>query len=182
MDVSIKIKDPILRAFLNGLFEKHEDGYRATLNNLTGSAIIALVQESPFPPKEDKDPEKVKFYLPNSHCTSRFRYKFLEADKYAQEKICAVLRNEFNVLFIEYCTELRILGFDQKDIISMFITEYKMDDLFDGDIETLKKRYYRKELEVINNFQKKLTSKAYYARRKISRKAAETYKIAVGNL
>ena len=34
-------------------------------------------------------------------------------------------------------------------------------DIFDGDIETLKKRYYRKEIQDLKNLEKKLRQKAY---------------------
>lgn len=167
MDVKIRIREPILRSYLAGLFEKREDGYAVNMNSITGSVIISLVSAAARPPKIDADRSVVTFHLPSSHYTSRLRNKFLVVDRDAEDKINAVLKREFDVNFLSYCTELRIMGYQLKDIIAMFIVENGMDDMFDGDIEALKKRYYRRELEILNQTQEKLRAKAYSARRKI---------------
>ena len=53
MEVKIHIKDPILRAYLNGLFVVREDGaYTLNTDSLTGTVICSLVQPSDYPTAE----------------------------------------------------------------------------------------------------------------------------------
>ena len=88
------------------------------------------------------------------------RNRYLYVTREAEAKINLVLRKEFDVNFTSFLTESRIQGFRLKDIISIFIVKNNMD-IFDGDIETLKKRYYRKEIQDLKNLEKKLRQKAY---------------------
>lgn len=166
MDVIIRIKDPILRCYLSSLFEKYEDGYCVNLNTWTGAAICAQVREAPKPElysKEDKT--LVRFIMPKSRFMDPLRGKFIYAPAEAQTLINSILKREFDYNFFTFCTELRMRGLKLKDIIPLFIYENKLD-VFDGDIETLKKRYYRKEIEQLQKLTETLRQKVYFKLKK----------------
>lgn len=160
MDVRIKIKDSILRSYLGGLFERRDNGYVVNMDTITGAVICALVSAADYPRKSSDDPSAVQFYLPNSRYTDSLRNRYLFVTPEAEAKINAVLRKEFDMNFTTFLTESRIQGFRLKDIISIFIVKNNLD-IFDGDIDTLKKRYYRKELQDLKKREKKLRQKAY---------------------
>ncbi len=162
MEVKIKIKDPILRSYLPGLFERVGGGYAVTMDTFTGTVICSLVQTADYPVQEADDDTTVVFHLPQSRYTESLRNKCLFVTSEGTAKINAVLRKEFDINFISFCTESRIQGFKLKDIIAMFIVENQME-IFHGDIETMKKRYYRKELSTLRRFEEKLRKKAYAA-------------------
>ena len=162
MEVKIKIKDPILRSYLPGLFERRENGYAVNMDTFTGVVVCSLVRPADYPVRQQDDETSVTFYLPVSRYTDSLRGKFLYVTAEAQAKINAVLRKEFDINFISFCAESRIQGFQLRDIITMFIVENEME-IFDGDIETLKKRYYRKEVSTLRRIEEKLRKKAYSA-------------------
>lgn len=60
-------------------------------------------------------------------------------------------------------------GFQVKDAIEAFIQEYGMETLFHGDIETLKKKFYRYEVSTRTQLHETLRQKANYAVRKVRR-------------
>ena len=160
MEVLITIKDSILRSYLGGLFERRDDGYAVNTDTITGAVICSLVSAADYPRMEVSDATSVRFYLPHSRYTDSMRNRYLYVTREAEAKINLVLRKEFDVNFTSFLTESRIQGFRLKDIISIFIVKNNMD-IFDGDIETLKKRYYRKEIQDLKNLEKKLRQKAY---------------------
>ena len=165
MEVKVKIKDPILRSYLSGLFEKRDGGYAVTMDTFTGSVICALTSVIDYPMKQADDETTVLFYLPKSRYNDSFRNRYLYVYPEAEAKINAVLRREFDTNFTAFVTESRMQGFKLQDIIAIFIVENQMD-IFDGDIETLKKRYYRKEVEILKGFHKKMQLRAYAATKK----------------
>lgn len=169
MDVIIKIKDPILRCFLSALFRPRDGGYAVDMDSLTGAAICSLVKESPdrrLSAAEDRT--AIRFYLPDSRYTSELRGRFLYVPSESQAKINSVLRKEFDMRFLSYCTEKRIQGLKIKDIIPLFIVEHNLD-VFDGDVETLKKRFYREEIKLLSKMRETLRQKAYYRARKLKK-------------
>lgn len=160
MEVKIKIKDPILRSYLAGLFEPRGGGYAVNMDTFTGTVICSLTSVADYPRRSDDDETTVLFHLPQSRYTGSFRNRYLFVTPEAEAKVNAVLKKEFDMNFIAFLTESRIQGFKLRDAIATFIVINKLDN-FDGDIETLKKRYYRRELEALKNIREKLCHKAY---------------------
>lgn len=151
MEVKIHIKDPILRAYLNGLFTSHEDGsYTLNTDSLTGTVICSLVQASDYPTPDERDQkDMVTFRLPRSRNYDRFRGRSLFLPRHAEQMINKVLRREFDLNLDACCTEARMAGGKLSDAIEAFIVSNRMDYLFAGSIETLKKRFYRSEVETL---------------------------------
>lgn len=173
MELKVKIYDPILRCYLNSLFERHNDGYIASTTTLTGAAICSLVKACDAP-RADTTPDMVKVVLPYNFYTEQFRAKFLTLSADAEQMVNVTLKKEFDINFLAFCTEMKIHGMKFKDIIPLFITVNKLD-IIDGDIEMLKKRYYRTELKLMSKTKELLRQKAYYAFREIR-------KIALSNV
>lgn len=165
MEVAIKIKDPILRAYLNGLFELRDGLYVATMDTFTGAVICTLARPCDCPPKQEMSDstELVDFKLSKSHYNDELRSRFLYISPAAQAKVNLVLRKEFDCNFTAFCVESRILGIPLKDSIDQFMVENNMDEFFGGEIETLKKKFYRQELATMRNARDRLRKKAYYA-------------------
>lgn len=163
----IKIPDPILRCYLGTLFKPRDGGYAVTMETLTGVAICSQARESQRPITADaaRDRSVVKLFLPQSYCVENLRGRFVYLPAPAQMMVNAALKKEFDIHFLTYCTEMRMQGHKLRDIIPLFIDENKLD-VFDGDIETLKKRYYRKEVELLRKLNEKLRQKANYLLRK----------------
>lgn len=160
--MDIRIKERLLRCFLGALFERRGDGFLVDAGTLTGAAICALVKTIDRPVHQAPDETIVVFHLPKSHSNDSLRNKHLCVSSEAEAKINACLREEFETRFLHFCAEARMQGYRQKDIIPIFMAENKID-IYDGDIEAPKKRLYRKELEVLENLEKKLRRKAYLA-------------------
>lgn len=200
MEVKLHIPDPILRSFFMGRYPKHEEGYLVDMNSITGSVICSLISigyRQDIPPRmksisdfdsgtkiepspEDRlrfesdwkhkvESETVKVYLSRSKINDRFRNKPLYFSKDAECKINSVLRNEFDTTFTSFCSKHEVCGFKVKETIEMFIAEYDLD-IFEGEIETLKKRFYRWELKELEKLREKLCKKAYYMRFKAKKK------------
>lgn len=161
MNVQLDIPDPQLRSYLGTLFERTGRGYRVNSDSLTGAAISALARSCPSPVRERPCESIVTFFLPRSHHNNRLRNKFLYLTPDAQAQINAILKKEYQTHFFSFCTEMRMQGFQLKDAISVFIDQ-NHPDLFDGDIGTLKKKYYRAELERLKNIRKRLSQLAYH--------------------
>lgn len=165
MEVEIRIKDPLLRAYLNGLFEVREGLYIATMDTFTGAVICALARPCDCPPKRDIIDAKtmVTFKLSKSHYNDELRSRFLYLNPAAEAKINIVLRKEFDCNFTAFCVESRILGIPLKESLDQFMVENNMVDFFCGEIETLKKKFYRQEVATMRNAHDRLRKKAYYA-------------------
>lgn len=162
ISVEIRVKDRLHRSFLGALFERRGDGFAVSMLTLSGAAICALVQTAERPSHTTRDETTVKFYLPQSHCNDSLRNKHLYVSPEGETKINSCLRAEFESRFIHFCGEARMQGYKQKDIIPIFMAVHKIA-LYDGDIEAPKKRLYRKDMELLENFEKKLRRKAYLA-------------------
>lgn len=169
MEIDIRIHDPLLRAYLRGLFENIGKTYLVNTDTLTGSVICALVKPCPYQPQNSTSGDKffIRFRLPNSHYTDELRNKFLYISQTDQAKINMVLQKEFDCNFTVYCVQSRILGLQLKEAIEQFMVVNQMDEFFEGEIETLKKRFYRNEVRAMKKAQEKLRQKAYYNFRKI---------------
>lgn len=167
VNMEIRIKDPLLRAYLDGLFDKRDGVYLATMDTATGCVICSLAQISARPCHHDnKDESVVEFILPNSHHTSDKRNKFLYVSPNAEKQINAVLAKEFDTNFVAFCLQYKTMGIQLQTTIDIFIVENNMDDFFAGSVETLKKRFYRYEVSKMKNLREILRQKAYYAFRK----------------
>ena len=175
MEIRLHIPDPILRSYFCGRFPAHEDGFRVDTRNLVGLALSTLATRAGGLKELDQtEDDPVTVYLSKSKYNDEHRGKILYLSRAAEAKVNAILRQEFDTTFTSFCTDAKICGFKIKDIIEAFIVEYQLD-LFEGDIETLKKRYYRYELSTLKKLREKLRQKAYYAvkrARKIMNSAA----------
>lgn len=169
MNISIRIKDPLLRAYLHGLFELKQSGvFIVNMNTFTGSVICALAKpcEHPYKHPYQNDRTVVEFELPQSTYTTELRNKFLYLTASAESKINAVLQKEFECNFITFCVQGKTIGLQLKDTIEQFMVENQMDEFFLGEIDTLKKRQYRYNLSIMRKTQEKLRQKVYYALRR----------------
>jgi hypothetical protein len=162
MEVKIHIKDPILRAYLNGLFVVREDGaYTLNTDSLTGTVICSLVQPSDYPTAEEHGgKETVTFRLPRSRSFERFRGRAVWLPPHAEAVVNKVLRREFDLNLDASCTEARMAGVRLMDAIEAFIVSNGMDGHFSGGIETLKKRFYRSELNTLKRMREIMRQQA----------------------
>lgn len=167
MDIHIKIKDPLLRAFLTGLFRPEGDGYVADRSTFVGTYLCAVAKPTDIPPKTGADKTSVKICLPRSNYNDPLRGRFLVVTPEEENHFNALLRQEFDTTFISYISGKRVQGLQLKDIIWMFACQYRLDELLDGDVEMLKKRYYRWELKELKKIRETLRQRAYYLDRKV---------------
>lgn len=162
MEVKIHIKDPILRAYLAGLFAQREDGsFTLNTDSLTGTVICSLVQPLDCPqldPCGGKD--MVTFRLPRSRNFERFRNRSAGLPPHAEAVVNKVLRREFDLNLDASCTEARMAGAKLMDAIEAFIVANGMDGHFAGGIETLKKRFYRSELNTLKRMREIMRQQA----------------------
>lgn len=150
MEVKIHIKDPILRAYLSGLFTVREDGgYTLNTDSITGTTICSLVQPADYPDAVEAGKDTVTFHLPRSRSFDRFRNRSLRLSSEAEVAVNKVLRREFDLNLDASCTEARMAGMKLMDAIEAFIVSNRMDEHFAGGIETLKKRFYRSEVQTL---------------------------------
>lgn len=150
MEVKIHIKDPILRAYLAGLFAVREDGgYTLNTDSITGMTICSLVQPADYPDAIEAGKDTVTFHLPRSRSFDRFRNRSLRLSSEAEVAVNKVLRREFDLNLDASCTEARMAGVKLMDAIEAFIVSNRMDEHFAGGIETLKKRFYRSEVQTL---------------------------------
>ena len=150
MEVKIHIKDPILRAYLAGLFAVREDsGYTLNTDSITGTTICSLVQPADYPDAIEAGKDTVTFHLPRSRSFDRFRNRSLRLSSEAEVAVNKVLRREFDLNLDASCTEARMAGVKLMDAIEAFIVSNRMDEHFAGGIETLKKRFYRSEVQTL---------------------------------
>ncbi len=141
MEVKIHIKDPILRAYLAGLFAVREDGgYTLNTDSITGTTICSLVQPADYPDAIEAGKDTVTFHLPRSRSFDRFRNRSLRLSSEAEVAVNKVLRREFDLNLDASCTEARMAGVKLMDAIEAFIVSNRMDEHFAGGIETLKNR------------------------------------------
>lgn len=170
MELLLHIKDPILRCYFIGRFPRQDDGRcLVDTRSLTGMGITNLVShaERVIPSDGMPDESAVPIRLSRSKYSDSHRGKalFLTAD--AEAQINATLKREFDNDFTAFCSTARVCGFQVKDAIEAFIQQYQMDILFHGDIETLKKKFYRYECSTRNQLYETLRQKANYAARKV---------------
>lgn len=173
MELKLHIPDPILRSFFMGRFPRHGDGHLVDSRSVTGLVISSLVTHpaTAIPDESSIAADEVIIYLPRSRYNVAHRNKYLVLSRSAEAKINAVLKQEFDMLLTSFCTDAKLCGFKVKTIIELFIDKYQLD-LFDGDIDTLKKRYYRYELAALEKLREKLRQKAYYAVKRARKKMA----------
>lgn len=170
MELLLHIKDPILRCYFIGRFPRQDDGHcLVDTRSLTGMAITNLVShaERVMPSEVGADDTAVPIRLSRSKYSDRHRGKALLLTPDAEAQINTTLKREFDNDFTAFCSTARVCGFQVKDAIEAFIQEYRMDTLFHGDIETLKKRFYRYEVSTRKELYEQLRQKANYAARKV---------------
>lgn len=172
MELLLHIKDPILRCYFVGRFPRQDDGYcLVDSRSLTGMAITSLVSHADriLPSAPDPDDSAVAIRLSRSKYSDPHRGKALFLTPHAEAQINATLKREFDNDFTAFCSTARVCGFQVKDAIEAFIHEYGMETLFRGDIETLKKKFYRYEVSTRTQLHETLRQKANYAVRKVRR-------------
>lgn len=173
MELTLHIKDPILRCYFIGRFPMQDDGCcLVDSRSLTGMSICNLASHSErvIPSiVENDDGTAVRIRLSRSKFTDPHRGKSLYLTLPAESQINVTLKREFDTDFTAFCSTARVCGFQVKDAIEAFIQEYRMDVLFCGDIETLKKKFYRYERSTRTELYESLRQKANYAVRKVRR-------------
>lgn len=162
MDIQIRIKDKLLRAYLGAIFEEKNGRYMTSTTSTTGLAINTLVKPSVDRPIAKDGDDVVNITLCRSEHTDGFRNKWLAISESDENHINGVLKQEFECDFALFCAESTRMGMKLNDAIEQFIIKTKMSDFFDGNIDTLKKRSYRNQMAFINKAKERLRKVAYY--------------------
>lgn len=170
MELLLHIKDPILRCYFVGRFPKQDDGWcLVDTRGLIGMAITNLVSHADRvePSGSNTDESAVPVHLSRSKYSDPHRGKALFLTPGAEAQINATLKREFDNDFTAFCSTARVCGFQVKDAIEAFIQQYQLGEFFHGDIETLKKKFYRYECASRSELHETLRQKANYAVRKV---------------
>ena len=162
MDIQIRIKDKLLRAYLGAIFEQKNGRYITSGTSTTGRAINTLVKTSKLLPAIKEADDVVNFTLCRSEHTDKFRHKWLVISESDVNHINGVLKLEFECDFACFCAQSTRIGMKLNDAIEQFMIKTKMSDFFDGNIDTLKKRSYRSQMTFINNAKERLRKVANY--------------------
>lgn len=169
MEIEIKITDPILRIYVNGLFEKRDGLPFVNDATLTGIIICSLIKTRDTQyvhPDRQKYPDQfVRFRLSESNYNYHLRDKFLYLSPTDEARINVTLSREFNMNLKVHCADCLTMGIKLKDALDMFMFDNHMDDYFSGDIETLKKRQYRYLIKSMSEIRERLRHRVYNFRR-----------------
>lgn len=167
MNITLDIRKPILRLYLDHLFthvlEKEalpNPTYKVTKSNDFGSMLCSFVRYTTKKPNKIPTPHTVHFQLPQDDSLSNARNYHLYYTAEDQLKLNDLLRNYFNLDLNRYYMAGLRQQVQKKEIIRSFIYSRKLSRLL-SDNETLKKRLYREELKDLDNLVNKLRLKAY---------------------
>lgn len=168
MDIEIYIKDELLRAYLPGLFERDGDLFIASDKTLTGTAICSLIKPCSAIRRHVQHGREgiVAFRLAKSDYNAELLGRHLYLSPTSEAMIITSLRREFETNFNAFCTDHQQSGLKLKDAIELFIIENQMDEFFEGDIDTLKKRAYRHQVSNIKRARERLRQLAYNRRKR----------------
>lgn len=165
MQVLLDIKNPLLRSYLQHLFENaasesNLDILKVTKRNLFGSLLCSLVKYSTKKVNHMVTDQTVYFQLPVDNSlknAGNYHLYYLKEDVL---KINDLLDTIFNIDFDRYYLDGLQQGFQRKEIVSTFIVVRNLSGLEDV-AGSLKKRKYRQESKLHDERIKILTNRAY---------------------
>lgn len=176
MIVLLDIKKPMHREYLNYLFAYEGNAFSVFRNNEFGKALCSKVRKADFPVKHQESPHTVRLRLPQSRAIRTHRNHFLYYSTEDQHQLNDLLDVLFNIDFESYYHIGIEMGLMQKEVIQNFIISRKLVSMI-GDVETLKKRQYRKEKNTLEKLQNKLLQKIHYRDRLIKKTLQSAYKL-----
>lgn len=176
MIVLIDIKKPMLRDYLNYLFAYEGEAFSVFRNNTFGKALCAKVRKSDLPVRHQESDQTVRIRLPHSKSIRSHKNHFLYYSTEDQLQLNDLLDVLFTIDFESYYHLGLSLGMMQKEVIQQFILSRKLVGMI-GDIETLKKRQYRREKNALEKLQNHLLQKIYYRDRVIKRTIMTAYRL-----
>ncbi|HWK58122.1 MAG TPA: hypothetical protein VNQ80_12320 [Parapedobacter sp.] len=176
MIVLIDIKKPMLREYLHSQFAYESDAFSVFRHNTFGKALCALVSKSDLPVKHEPSEKTIRIRLPNTKSIRSHRNHFLYYTTEDQLKLNDLLDSLFDIDFESYYQAGIRLGMMQKDVIHNFIINRKLVSMI-GDVETLKKRQYRKQRNDLEKLSNHLLQKIHYRDRLIKSTLATAYRL-----
>lgn len=163
--IQLEIKKPLYREYISFLFEQQEDGrYKVTRESDFGKALCSFVRYSHG--KQEKIHEAVSLVLPDSDSVKNAKNYHCYFSREDTRRLNDLLDVFFHIDFDRFYLNGRKLGIMQKDIIESFIISRKLTNLL-NDNETLKKRQYREEIQLLQQRTKILSRKAWYRNERI---------------
>lgn len=181
MIVLIDIKKSYLRDYLNYLFAYENGSYSVFRHNDFGKALCALVSKSDTIVRHPVNENTVRLLLPKTRSIKSHRNHFLHYTVEDQLKLNDLLEVLFNIDFERYYHMGIQLGLQQKDVIHDFIVSRRLATMV-GDVETLKKRQYRKEQKAIEKMKNHLLQKIWYRDRVIKTTIENAYRLTASPL
>lgn len=176
MKVLIDIKSPIYREYLNYLFAYENEAFSVFRHNTFGKALCSMVSKSDLPVKHPVTDKTVTLRLPKTKTIRSHRNHFLHYTIEDQHKLNDLLDVIFTTDFEFHYNKGIALGMMQKDVIHQFIVTRKLVKMV-GDVETLKKRQYRREKNNIEKLQNHLLQKIWYRERIIKSIIQQAYRL-----
>lgn len=176
MFVLIDIKKPMLREYLQSQFAYENEALSVFRHNTFGKALCAMVSKSDIPVRHETTASTIRIRLPNTKSIRSHRNHFLYYTNEDQLKLNDLLESLFEIDFESYYQAGIRLGMMQKDVIHNFIIARKLVSMI-GDVETLKKREYRKSKNAIEKLANHLTQKIHYRDRIIKSTIQNAYRL-----
>ena len=175
MIVLIDIKNPLLREYLHSQFAYEGSAFSIFRHNTFGKALCAMVRKSDLPVPHTITDRTIKLRLPNTKSIRSHRNHFLYYTVEDQLKLNDLLEALFEIDFDKYYLVGLRMGMQQKDVIHNFILSRKLVSMI-GDVETLKKRQYRKEKNALQKATNHLLQKVHYRDRIIKNTIETAYR------
>lgn len=166
----------MLREYLNYLFVYESEAFSVFRHNDFGKALCAKVRKSDLPMKFEESDRTVRIRLPNSRSIRSHKNHFLYYSTEDQLQLNDLLEVLFTIDFESYYQLGLSLGMMQKEVIQQFILSRKLVRMI-GDVETLKKRQYRKEKNALEKLQNHLLQKIHYRDRIIKKTIKAAYRL-----
>jgi hypothetical protein len=167
MTIHLSIRKELYRDYFIHLFPTDPSGaLQITRDSDLGKLICALVRYSDFPVKDQIPEDAIQIKLPATNSLRIAQDRFLFLSREDQLRINDLIEVFFNIDFDRYYLKGLKIGLQQKEIIESFIVTRKLTRLM-SDNETLKKRQYRQELDLLKERVEQLRQRAYYRNQKI---------------
>ncbi len=174
MNIFLPIHKPLLRAYLKYLFEEIPNApwvplYKASSKSDFGNACISFVRYADRPintpepggkfHSEHADEEWICLMMPKLDRLANAPNYHLYYTMEDIAKLNHLLQVLFNIDFDSYYLTGKKAGEKQKDIIMSFVMSRKLAGV--SDVDTLKKRQYRNELNYTKKLLKQMRDLAY---------------------
>jgi len=167
MTIQLHVRKPLYRDYLRYLFEESSpDCLKVTRENDFGKALCSFVRYSHMPVVKSVEKGLVNLQLPDTHSLSLAKFRHCYYSREDMLRLNDLLEIFFHIDFDRYYLKGVKLDLMQKEIIESFIISRKLSNLM-SDNETLKKRKYREELQLLKQRVDILRKKAWYRNHKI---------------